>query len=662
MKKSVISIVLLIVILVAIPVIILLDSKPETIKQPDGTYISYQVKDPKWEYVKERLFSGNGEAEFAFKINQYNKNTPILISPQFATKQDSLALNEIISELREIIPNKTIDYFKNFSGITYSDFHGLDPNDNYKMINGISHFRLYHSTIHLGFKKGNNTSLFDDIIETVLPNENYIERTNPPRHEKYGKFNSKVWFQFKENLPFNKRKKYIKYELLRTLCYIYPNNSHGRSQTPDVGVFFTPNYIPDTAEFNDKDIFLLQKLYEDDFLEQFKDYLYTHYSWRKASLFLNKSLNKTVVWAGIIISGLLAFVLLFSFLKNRKFKYAFLSYFIPILFIILYLAGFIMLYDYMTNGSNQFAEESGLRILYFYLGAAILAIGFSFFLWLLEKISIKPKWDFSFHLLSKMFFTLLVFNIPILVLITTKQNLSGFLEFYLPMFTFTVFLAIGRGFLIYLNHFSDNLVKEKDVELSRLKEINAQSELKLLQSHINPHFLYNALNSIAGLAHTNADKTEKMALSLSDLFRYSINKKGEKMSTIKEEVTMVENYLDIEKIRFGDRLTFQLDIDKSILDKKIPMYILQPLVENAIKHGISKIRGEAKIALQIIKEENNLFIRVSDNGPDFPKSLISGHGLQTVNDLLRLSYGDNASLTWENAPKKTITINLPLNH
>lgn len=215
--------------------------------------------------------------------------------------------------------------------------------------------------------------------------------------------------------------------------------------------------------------------------------------------------------------------------------------------------------------------------------------------------------------------------------------------------------------MTYLDHLSDSLVKQKDVELSQLQEAKAQSELKLLQSHINPHFLYNALNSIAGLAHDDADKTEEMALSLSDLFRYSLNKKGEKMSTVQEEVRLVENYLDIEQIRFGERLNFTLSVDDTIKNEEIPMFLLQPLVENAVKHGVSKISGAAEINLVIKKEGGHLKIIVQDNGPDFPKGLVSGHGLQTVYDLLRLSYDDQAELSWENSPQKQIVITINQN-
>ena len=657
----------LVLILVATILIISLDDKsPYLIDDTDTSNPVYKYKkarDGNWEYVKDRLFDGKGNTEYVYKISplSYVKNAPILINLYMATKQDSIVVNEIINELKELLPHKTIDFLENFTnGVTLDSLNHNSNNDDNK-INGITYFNLRLSVIELNFHLFINSTVFDDKIRTTTFDGSIIERTNQARNDTSIKLPSKVWFNFYSEISKEKRKKYIRYEVLRTLCLIYPIQSNSRESYPVKGVFFTANYIPDVAEFNDKDKFLLQKLYTNDFSEQFKEYLYNAYSWQYASNFLNKNLTQIQAWAVIIIVGLLALVLLFSFFQNRKFKYSYFNYFLPILFIMLYVMTFIMVYIYMTNITNEIADQQPL-ILYVLLGVGLVAaVVASFLLWLSDKICAKLKGGFSFQLILKIIFTLLVFNSPFLVMMITEQISSDFLEFFIPMFIITVVLAFGRGLLIYLNHFSESLVKEKDVELSRLKEVNAQSELKLLQSHINPHFLYNALNSIAGLAHNDADKTEQMALSLSDLFRYSINKKGEKMSTVSEEVTMVQNYLDIEKIRFGKRLKVVLTIDDTIKEEKIPMFMLQPLVENAIKHGISKIGGEGKISLEIKKVQQELLITVSDNGPDFPKGLVSGHGLQTVYDLLRLSYGEDASLSWENTPTKQITISIKKN-
>jgi len=102
-----------------------------------------------------------------------------------------------------------------------------------------------------------------------------------------------------------------------------------------------------------------------------------------------------------------------------------------------------------------------------------------------------------------------------------------------------------------------------------------------------------------------------------------------------------------------------IEVADDILDHEIPLFLIQPLVENAVKHGISQNEGEGNISLNIEKEVNQLVISVSDNGPDFPEGLVSGHGLQTVYDLLRLSYGDKAALNWTNTPEKVISMTIP---
>ena len=220
-------------------------------------------------------------------------------------------------------------------------------------------------------------------------------------------------------------------------------------------------------------------------------------------------------------------------------------------------------------------------------------------------------------------------------------------------------IASLRALIGYFIFKERNLIIENETKLANLRELKVKAELKSLQSQINPHFLYNSLNSIASLAPIDAQKTQKMAHSLSDLFKYSINRKDKKTNTILDEVNMVKTYLEIEKIRFGDRLQFTVDVDKDLENIEIPLFLIQPLVENAVKHGISKNEGEGKIGLKISKEQNEIIISVSDNGPDFPEGLLSGHGLQTVFDLLRLTYGDKAALNWTNTPEKMIIITIP---
>lgn len=659
MKKDVLKIVLLVLILVVTNIVVTsTDTKYNLTKLKNGNYISNHITQENWEYIKSRLFTGNGEAEFVYKLNPFIKNAPILIDIQNATHNDSLAVATIIKELKTIIPNKKIDYFKTFTGKNSWEFNALGIEET--LIKGFSIGDLRFSTIQLKFRTviDDEDYIYKDIIKTVLLDGSSIERTNPPRKKHHIDFPSQVWFNLKENLPYNKRIKYIKYELLRTLCFIYPHDSGYILFDSKLGVFSTSTYIPDQAEFNNLDKILLQKLYEEDFLKQFRGYLTSGYSWRYANNFLNKDLAKMIAWLGIICMGLFVFLISFSFFQNKKFKFSFLNYFLPILLIILYAANLTEIYAYLTDlGVHQIINLESIVQLYSMAFIASLIISFS--LWLLEKVWINKIKKFSFQLIYKVIFTFTVFNLPIAIIYIVNSPSDGFIEFYLPIFIIIIVIAMSRGLLLYLDHYSNSLVKEKDLELSRLKQINAQAETRLLQSQINPHFLYNSLNSIASLAPIDAQKTQKMAHSLSDLFKYSINRKDKKTNTILDEVNMVKTYFDIEKIRFGDRLQFTVDLEKDLENHEIPLFLIQPLVENAVKHGVSKNEGEGSIGLKISKKQNEIIISVSDNGPDFPEGLLSGHGLQTVFDLLRLTYGDQASLNWTNKPEKMIIITIP---
>jgi two-component system LytT family sensor kinase len=202
------------------------------------------------------------------------------------------------------------------------------------------------------------------------------------------------------------------------------------------------------------------------------------------------------------------------------------------------------------------------------------------------------------------------------------------------------------------------LLQEKELELSKQKELKFKSDLNALQARINPHFLYNALNSVASLAHINPDRTEKMALSLSKLFRYNINKNEEHYASLKDEIEMAEIYLQIEKNRFEDKLNYKIDLQQQLYDFEIPRFILQPLAENAVKHGISKITGQGMIRINIFEEANKVIIEIYDNGPEFPGGLISGYGLQNTYEKLKLLYKKAFDISFINTPEKKLVITL----
>jgi len=199
--------------------------------------------------------------------------------------------------------------------------------------------------------------------------------------------------------------------------------------------------------------------------------------------------------------------------------------------------------------------------------------------------------------------------------------------------------------------------KEKELEINKLHQLKAKAELETLQAKINPHFLYNSLNSIASLIHTKPDAAENMVLGLSDLFRYSINSQGENITTVDEELKMVQTYLEIEHHRFGDKLQFELEVDEPAKQKNIPRFLIQPLVENAIKHGISKMRS-GTLRLQVKSIPHGLEIKVFDNGPDFSKDLMTGYGLKSIYDKLNLLFPGKYEIEMNNGANKHVKITL----
>ncbi len=218
--------------------------------------------------------------------------------------------------------------------------------------------------------------------------------------------------------------------------------------------------------------------------------------------------------------------------------------------------------------------------------------------------------------------------------------------------------AIGLVYILmsYLDLERKRKFDEKELELSRLRELKTKAELDALHSKVNPHFLYNALNSIADLSITDGKKARRMTVALADLFRYSINYSNNNFSTVREEVEMAEVYLQIEKIRFEDQLTYTIQVEDEVTHYLLPRFVLQPLMENAVKHGLKATGRLTEISLDIRMEQNMLVIHISDNGPLFPDELKPGYGVKSVYDKLDLLFPDNYEIHFSNQPRKEVSV------
>ncbi|NKJ68174.1 sensor histidine kinase [Vibrio chemaguriensis] len=173
----------------------------------------------------------------------------------------------------------------------------------------------------------------------------------------------------------------------------------------------------------------------------------------------------------------------------------------------------------------------------------------------------------------------------------------------------------------------------------------AQAEIKLLHAQVNPHFLFNALNTISAITRRDPDKARELIQNLSHFFRSNL-KQNINTVTLKEELAHVNSYLSIEKARFTDRLEVEIDIQPELLDIKLPSFTLQPLVENAIKHGISNMLEGGKVHIYSEAHPQGHLITVEDNAGSFepPKENHSGLGLEIVDKRLTNQFGRDASL------------------
>ena len=228
------------------------------------------------------------------------------------------------------------------------------------------------------------------------------------------------------------------------------------------------------------------------------------------------------------------------------------------------------------------------------------------------------------------------------------------------LFNFYTGCMIGLIYITmsYVDLARKRKLDEKELEVAKLQQLKAKAELDALHSKVNPHFLYNALNSIADLAVTDGKRARKMTIALADLFRYSINYSDHNYSTIKEEIDMTEVYLEIEKIRFEDQLNYSIQLDQDLSPYLVPRFLLQPVVENAVKHGLKTTGKMTEINITVKNGSDGLQIMVADNGPAFPDELIPGYGVKSMYEKLDLLFPGNYEVHFINHPEKKVTMNI----
>jgi len=249
---------------------------------------------------------------------------------------------------------------------------------------------------------------------------------------------------------------------------------------------------------------------------------------------------------------------------------------------------------------------------------------FTSLMWNLQTQAFHPDW----YVLRRMLYTYFPSDIT---------------STYLPI----VLIALA---ISYYDRLRDSAVRSATLEMEL-----AKSHLQALKSHLQPHFLFNTLHSISSLMFTDVSAADKMISRLSDLLRMNLENGGSQLTTLSRDLEFVGGYLEIEKMRFEERLNVVVDVQPETLDAQVPSLTLQPMVENAVRHGISHVCKGGTIWIMAQRDGHSLDLRVRDNGPgltDSPKALPKpGLGLKTTRERLSALYAKQQSLEIYNLPE-----------
>lgn len=190
--------------------------------------------------------------------------------------------------------------------------------------------------------------------------------------------------------------------------------------------------------------------------------------------------------------------------------------------------------------------------------------------------------------------------------------------------------------------------QERAIRTAQLETKLVEARLKTLEAELHPHFLFNTLHAISALVHSNPESADRMISRLSDLLRLTFERSGAHGVPLESELDFLRKYLDIEQIRYQDRLSVRFEIDPEALDVRVPRMILQPVVENAIKHGIAPRRGAGRIEISARRSDEGLWLEVRDDGVGLSRNarelFDTGVGLSNTRERLRFLYGSQHRL------------------
>ena len=224
---------------------------------------------------------------------------------------------------------------------------------------------------------------------------------------------------------------------------------------------------------------------------------------------------------------------------------------------------------------------------------------------------------------------------------------------------FVTFLWAFNGWLLI--YFALHARRQRDARELELTLDARNAQLDMLRAQVNPHFLFNCLNSVRALIAENPERAASMVTSLSDLLRYSLQADRRHTVSLAEELAIVDEYVSLERVRFEDRLRFERALDPGALDASVPPMLVQTLVENAVKHGVAALPQGGVVRVRAAIDRGHMTISVSNSGTMRHAHDEGGHGLRNTMARLRLLYDHHASFSLTDASGETVaTVRLPL--
>ncbi len=295
--------------------------------------------------------------------------------------------------------------------------------------------------------------------------------------------------------------------------------------------------------------------------------------------------------------------------------------------------------------------------------AAAIATVYTFNYFLIPKLLLKNKQKkfiaFAFVAIVMFFYIQLLLTLFLVVklLFAERRLFPEMIDVMMLFFNmfFVVFVAIAIKFYKRWN--------EKDYREQKVQKEKVEAELQMLKTQINPHFLFNTLNSIYVLAMKKSDQTASIVLRLSDILDYILYKIDAPKIPVSSEIQIIENYIELEKIRFTDRIDLSFTSNFTSKDIQIPPMLIIPFVENAFKHGVAKSMEKSWIRIAIEETDGLLSIAVSNSkSQNSITSKTGGIGLVNVTKRLNLLYGDSYTLNiTENSTRYDVHLSIPLN-